>query len=58
MKCPDCGSRKLNVYEMRGFTSKESPIKECDICGLVWRLVFQSDSSLRLDIIARGGRGL
>lgn len=38
MKCPNCQSRKFSVYEARGFTAKQSPIKECD-CGLVWRIV-------------------
>ena len=52
-KCPNCHSRKFDVYEARGFTSKESPIKECE-CGHVWRLVPLGGDQKRIDIIKQG----
>jgi uncharacterized Zn finger protein len=51
MKCPNCGNREFYVHEARGFTAKESPIKECD-CGLVWRIVpRKGEGADRIDII-------
>jgi len=53
MKCPNCQNRKIDVYEARGFTSKESPIKECT-CGHVWRLIPIDENSSRIDVIKQG----
>lgn len=53
MKCPNCQSRNFNVYDARGFTSKESPIKECD-CGHVWRLIPLGGGYKRIDTIRQG----
>ena len=53
MKCPNCQSRNFNVYEARGFTSKESPIKECD-CGHVWRVIPLGGGNRRIDTIRQG----
>jgi len=55
MKCPNCQSRIFDVYEARGFTSKESPIKACD-CGHVWRLIPLGNDSKRIDTIRQGSR--
>jgi len=52
MKCPNCSNRKFDVYEARGFTAKQSPIKECE-CGEVWRLVPDGDK-MRVDVIRQG----
>ncbi len=52
MKCPNCGSREgveLNSHS-EGFTSSESPVKECRKCGLVWRLVALGNET-EIDII-------
>ncbi len=53
MKCPNCQNRNFNVYEARGFTSKESPIKECD-CGQVWRVIPLGGDKRRVDTIRQG----
>ena len=53
MKCPNCQNRNFDVYEARGFTSKESPIKECD-CGHVWRLIPMGGDNKRIDTIRQG----
>jgi hypothetical protein len=53
MKCPNCQNRDFNVYEARGFTAKESPIKECD-CGHVWRVIPLGEGKRRIDIIREG----
>jgi len=53
VKCPNCKSRKFDVYEARGFTSKQSPIKECE-CGHVWRLIPLDDNTHRIDTIKEG----
>lgn len=53
MKCPNCHSRKFDVYEARGFTSKQSPIKECK-CGHVWRLIPLEGDDKRIDTIRQG----
>jgi len=55
MKCPNCQNRKIDVYEARGFTSKESPIKECE-CGHVWRLILLGEGKQRIDVIKQGER--
>jgi hypothetical protein len=54
MKCPNCHNREFDVYEARGFTSKESPIKECE-CGHVWRLIPLKGCNKRIDTIKQGG---
>ena len=56
MKCPNCQNRNFNVFEARGFTSKESPIKECD-CGHIWRVIPLGGCNIRIDTI-REGRNL
>ena len=53
MKCPNCQSRVFDVYEARGFTSKESPIKEC-ACGHVWRLIPLGGGNKRIDTMKQG----
>lgn len=53
MKCPNCQNRKIDVFEARGFTSKESPIKEC-VCGHVWRLILLDGDNKRIDTIRQG----
>ena len=53
MKCPNCQNKKIDVYEARGYTSKESPIKECD-CGHVWRFIPLEGDKKRIDIIRQG----
>lgn len=53
MKCPNCQNRKIDVFEARGFTSKESPIKEC-ACGHVWRLIPLEGDNKRIDTIREG----
>ena len=52
MKCPNCGDRTSVDLDMHsgGFTSDESPIKECGVCGLVWRVKIEGGET-RLDII-------
>lgn len=57
MKCPNCQSRKINVFEARGFTSKESPIKECT-CGHVWRLIPLEGDKKRIDVIRQGEKNM
>lgn len=53
MKCPNCQSRNVDVYEAHGFTSRYSPIHECE-CGHVWRLVPLVGGSIRIDTIKQG----
>jgi hypothetical protein len=53
VKCPNCQNRNIDVYEARGFTSKESPIKECE-CGHVWRLIPLDGENKRIDVIRQG----
>ncbi len=50
MKCPNCDNRNIDVYNAQGFTSVESPIKECE-CGHVWRLVPLRGGKHKIDII-------
>jgi transcription elongation factor Elf1 len=52
MKCPHCGDRTavdLDTHSS-GFTSDESPVKECGSCGLVWRVKVECGVT-KLDII-------
>ena len=53
MKCPNCQNRMIDVYEARGFTSKESPVKE-SVCGHVWRLIPLDSDNKRIDVIRQG----
>lgn len=52
MKCPNCGDRTLIDIDMHsdGFSSDESPVKECGACGLVWRVKMES-GEMKVDII-------
>lgn len=52
MKCPNCGGRTAIDIDLHseGFTSDETPIKECGDCGLVWR-VKSSKGDTEIDII-------
>lgn len=52
MKCPNCGNRtELNLdMHSGGFSSDESPLKECGECGLVWRVKIEAGET-RIDII-------
>jgi hypothetical protein len=54
MGCPNCLNRKYDVYEARGFTSKESPIKECE-CGHIWRVIPLAENNIRTDVMRHGG---
>lgn len=54
MKCPKCHYRQIWVYPAGGFTSKESPIKECPGCEQVWRIVPGKNGTNRTDIIQEG----
>lgn len=40
MKCPNCGDRTAVDLDTHsgGYSSEESPVKECGSCGLVWRV--------------------
>jgi uncharacterized Zn finger protein len=52
MKCPNCGDRTavdLDTHSS-GFTSDESPVKECGACGLVWRVKVEHGEN-KVDII-------
>ena len=52
MKCPHCGDRTavdLDTHSS-GFTSEESPVKECGACGLVWRVISENGETI-VDII-------
>lgn len=53
MKCPNCGDRTSLDLDMHseGFTTDESPVKECGKCGLVWRVVTEPRGTTKLDII-------
>jgi uncharacterized Zn finger protein len=57
MKCPNCKGRHIDVHEARGFTSKESPIKECE-CGHIWRVIPISNNKQRIDVIRQGESNL
>jgi uncharacterized Zn finger protein len=52
MKCPNCGNRESVEIDTHsdGFTSQECPVKECGVCGLVWR-VKMIDDKMEIDTI-------
>jgi uncharacterized Zn finger protein len=52
MKCPNCGDRTSLNLDMHsgGFSSDESPLKECGVCGLVWRVKTEGGET-KIDII-------
>lgn len=52
MKCPNCGSRTAVALDLHsdGFSKEENPLKECDKCGLVWRIKAVGDTN-EVDII-------
>ena len=52
MKCPHCGNRTSLNLDMHsgGFSSDESPLKECGECGLVWRVKTEA-GEMKIDII-------
>lgn len=52
MKCPNCGNRTSLNLDMHsgGFSSDESPLKECGECGLVWRVKTEG-GEMKIDII-------
>lgn len=54
MKCPNCGNRTSVDLGMHsdGFTSDESPVKECGVCGLVWRVKTEGGET-KIDIIKK-----
>lgn len=54
MKCPNCQSRALDIHDAGGFTSEQSPIKECETCGEIWRLIPHGDGSKEIDVIKQG----
>lgn len=55
MKCPNCGGRKAVEIDIHseGFTAVDSPVKECGVCGLVWRIKMVDDKPV-VDIITPG----
>ena len=55
MKCPNCGGRESVEIDMHsgGFSSDDSPVKECGSCGLVWRIKMV-DGAPEIDIIKPG----
>lgn len=57
MKCPNCGSRTEVDLDMHsnGFSSEQSPVKECGACGLVWRVKIQAGKAL-VDIIKKADK--
>lgn len=52
MKCPNCGERTSVEIDTHsgGFSSDEFPVKECGVCGLVWRVKSAGDQT-EVDII-------
>ena len=52
MKCPNCGDRTAIDLDMHsnGFSSDESPVKECGACGLVWRVKMDGGVT-KIDVI-------
>jgi uncharacterized Zn finger protein len=52
MKCPNCGERTSVEIDTHsgGFSSDEFPVKECGVCGLVWRVKSGGDQT-EVDII-------
>ena len=52
MKCPNCGDRTAIDLDMHsnGFSSDESPVKECGACGLVWRVITDGGVT-KIDVI-------
>lgn len=51
MKCPVCEERdkvELSTHS-EGYTSKETPVKECGHCGSIW-----TAKDGEVDIISRG----
>jgi len=52
MKCPNCGERTSVEIDTHsgGFSSDEFPVKECGVCGLVWRVKYVGDQA-EVDII-------
>ena len=52
MKCPNCGNRTSVDLDMHsgGFSSDQSPVKECGACGLVWRVKVEAGET-KIDII-------
>ena len=52
MKCPHCGNRTSLNLDMHsgGFSSDQSPLKECGECGLVWRVKNEAGETI-IDII-------
>jgi uncharacterized Zn finger protein len=52
MKCPNCGERtavEIDIHS-EGFSADELPVKECGVCGLVWRIKRVGDAT-EVDII-------
>lgn len=52
MKCPNCGNRNEVDLDMHsgGYSSDESPVKECGACGLIWRVKVKGGETA-IDII-------
>ncbi|MDA8413750.1 MAG: hypothetical protein M0023_08170 [Desulfobacteraceae bacterium] len=52
MKCPNCGDRTAVDLDTHsgGFSSDDSPLKECGACGLVWRVMMEHGKT-KIDII-------
>lgn len=57
MKCPNCGDRTAVDLDMHsnGFSSEESPVKECGVCGLVWRVKVEAGEP-KIDIIKQADK--
>lgn len=52
MKCPNCSDRTAVDLDMHsgGFSSDQSPVKECGACGLIWRVTVEGGKT-KIDII-------
>jgi hypothetical protein len=51
MKCPNCGSRKIELsLHSDGLVSEETPVKECPECSHVWTC----DSERTIRVIKQG----
>ena len=55
MKCPNCGERTSVEIDTHsgGFSSEEFPVKECGVCGLVWRVMYVKGET-QIDIVKQG----
>lgn len=57
MKCPNCGNRTTVDLDTHsgGFSAEESPVKECGVCGLVWRVKVEANEHV-IDVIKQADK--